>query len=39
MPTPAQLAARHLKLTLWGGVILAAPLSLLAAIHMDSGRH
>jgi hypothetical protein len=39
MPTPAHLAARHLKLTFWGGVVLAAPLSLLAAIHMDSGRH
>ncbi|MGI4744218.1 MAG: hypothetical protein ACRYG7_54410 [Janthinobacterium lividum] len=38
MPTPTQLAARHLKLTFWGGLVLVAPLSFVVALDMEGGR-
>jgi hypothetical protein len=39
MLTPAQLAVRHLKLTFWGGVVLAVPVGLLVAISMERRRY
>ena len=38
MPTPTQLAARHLKLTFWGGLVLVIPLSFVVALSMEGGR-